>query len=100
FSISQILVSFATFAMFFYVAYHLVHGDRGYFALQGLEKKLVVTEQKYTQKKQEREKLETRVKLMRPDSLDRDMLDERTRTILGYVRPEETVVVTPASLQP
>lgn len=94
FSISQILVSFACFGVFFYVAYHLAHGDRGYFALQGLEKKLAVTEQKYAQKKQEREKLETRVKLLRPDSLDLDMLDERTRTVLGYVKAEERVVVT------
>lgn len=91
-SISRFLVSFLSFWLFFYFAYHLAHGDRGYFALKGLEKKLAAATEKYDRKLEERLALENRVKLLRPDSLDRDMLDERARIVLGFVKPNEKVI--------
>lgn len=83
-----------SFGLFLYFGYHLSHGDRGYFAWRGLQKKLVVSQEKYQQKLQERTALENRVKRMRPDSLDVDMLDERARVVLGFVKPTEKVIVT------
>ena len=84
--------------MFLYVGYHLVTGDNGYFAQKGLEKKLAVAEQKLTRKREARVQLENRVKRLRPDSLDLDMLDERARVILGFMKPEERVL-TDASVR-
>lgn len=92
-SVSQFLVTSLCFLLFFYFAYHLTHGDRGYFAWKGLEKKLAAAEDNYDRKMAEREALENRVKLLRPDSLDLDMLDERARVVLGFVKPEEKVVI-------
>ncbi len=92
-SISQFLVTFLSFWLFFYFAYHLAHGDHGYFAWKGLEKKLVAAQDKYDQKMAARMALENRVKLLRPDSLDLDMLDERSRVVLGFVKPDEKVVI-------
>jgi hypothetical protein len=34
---------------------------------------------------------------MRPDSLDLDLLDERVRMVLGYVKPEERVIIEKAA---
>ena len=92
-TISQFLATFLSFGLFFYFPYHLVHGDRGYFAWKGLQKKLATAESKYDDKQAERLALENRVKLLRPDSLDRDMLDERARVVLGFVKPDEKVII-------
>ncbi len=92
-SVSQFLVTSLSFLLFFYFAYHLTHGDRGYFAWKGLEKKLAAAEDNYDRKLAEREALENRVKLLRPDSLDLDMLDERARVVLGFVKPEDKVII-------
>lgn len=92
-SISQFLATFLSFALFVYFFYHLIHGDRGYFAWKGVEEKLAVAEEKYDKTRHEREALETRVKMLRPDSLDLDMLDERARTVLGFLGPDEFVVL-------
>jgi cell division protein FtsB len=70
-----------------------MHGNRGYFAWRGLQQKLTVAEQKYDEKLAERKALENRVKLLRPDSLDPDMLDERARIVLGFVKPDERVIL-------
>ena len=94
-SISQFLATFISFGLFFYFAYHLAHGDRGYFAWKGLQKKLAISEAQYDQKLAERQALENRVKLLRPSSLDLDMLDERARVVLGFVKPDERVIVNP-----
>lgn len=79
--------------MCLYFAYHLMHGDRGYFALKGVQEKLVITQKKYEQKISERIALENRVKRMRPNSLDLDMLDERARVVLGFVKPDERLIL-------
>lgn len=93
-SISQFLATFISFGLCFYFAYHLAHGDRGYFAWKGLQQKLTSAETQYDQKLAERQALENRVKLLRPDSLDLDMLDERARLVLGFVKPDERVIAT------
>ena len=41
----------------------------------------------------EQEALERNVELMRPTSLDRDMLEERARVVLNYTRPDEVVIM-------
>lgn len=83
-----------SFSLFLYFAYHLSHGDRGYFAWKGLQEKLATSQQKYEQKLEERTAIENRVKRMRPDSLDVDMLDERARVVLGFMKPSEKVIIT------
>lgn len=86
------VVTLLCFGIFLYFGYHLVHGDSGYFAQKGLEKKLASAEQKLVQKHEARQQLENRVKRLRPDSLDLDMLDERARVILGFMKPTERVL--------
>ena len=92
-SISQKLGTLLSFLLFVYFAYHLLHGDRGYFANKGVQLKLAAAEDKYTAKTEERRSLENRVKLLRPDSLDLDLLDERARVVLGFLKADERVIL-------
>ena len=43
----------------------------------------------------ERVRLENRSALLRPDNLDRDMLDERARLMLNYSHPDDVVIMLP-----
>lgn len=78
-----------------YFAYHLVHGERGLLAYLRLEQELAAAEQTREALAAERGRLEARVSLLRPEHLDRDMLGERARRLLGYARPDEMVVLLP-----
>jgi cell division protein FtsB len=42
---------------------------------------------------QAKRRLERRVALLRPESLDRDMLEERARAVLNLARPEDRVIL-------
>jgi cell division protein FtsB len=92
-SISRWVMNTLSFGLFIYFAYHLVHGEKGYFAWRGLQQKVTVAEVQLEQKQGERIALENRVKRLRPESLDLDMLDERSRVVLGFARPREFVVI-------
>jgi cell division protein FtsB len=93
FTISGWLGNLLSFGLFIYFSYHLVHGERGYFAWRGIEQKIAVAEVKLEQQTAERTALENRVKRLRPESLDLDMLDERARVVLGFAKPDERVLI-------
>ena len=44
---------------------------------------------------QVREELDHQTSLMRSDAIDPDMLDEKARAVLGLVRKDEVIIVTP-----
>ncbi len=91
--ISQLLATLLSFGLFMYFGFHLLHGDMGYFALRGVDQKLAETQEKYDHLLTERTTFENRVKLLRPKSLDLDMLDERARIVLGFAGPEEREIL-------
>ena len=76
-----------------YFAYHTVHGDRGIFALVQMQERVAEAEQRLQTLQSEKQHWEHRVKLLYPESLDRDMLDERVRIMLGYARAYDLVVL-------
>lgn len=78
-----------------YFAYHAVHGERGLFALWRLEQKVAEAEQLHDVVDARRQHLESRVRLLHPDSLDPDMLEERARAMLNFARPGEYVFIDP-----
>jgi cell division protein FtsB len=73
----------------FYFTYHLVAGQRGYLRLMALEHKVAEASAEYETLKLERENVETKVVMMRPGSIDRDLLEERVRYVLGYRYSDE-----------
>lgn len=92
-SIQQTLGTVLSLLLCMYFAYHLLHGDRGFFANKGLQIKLVQAQEKLETKRQERIALENRVRLLRPDGIDLDLLDERARVVLGFVKTDERVIL-------
>ncbi|MBI1778847.1 MAG: septum formation initiator family protein [Proteobacteria bacterium] len=78
-----------------YFAYHAVEGDRGLLAWRRMGVEIAEAEARLGVVAKERQTLEHRVSLLRPDNLDPDMLEERARAILNFSRPDEVVILSP-----
>ena len=86
-------VLFLAFAA--YLAYHSVQGERGLIAWVRLTKSLDQVKVDLERATAERTQLERRVTLLRPDSLDPDLLDERARAVLNFGLPNDRVFLIP-----
>ncbi len=78
-----------------YFCYHTVQGDRGVIAYLRLSTQLERTEMALRDSGEAREALARQVRLLRPENLDRDMLDEQARRGLGLTHPDDIVIYTP-----
>ncbi len=76
----------------FYFAYHTVQGERGLLTLWQLNQQLSAADTQLAVLDAEHDALAHRVSLLRPQTLDRDLLDERARQVLGLVGPDEVVI--------
>jgi cell division protein FtsB len=76
-----------------YFAYHSFEGERGIYAYVRLAEQVENARAHLDDVRAERVALEKRVALMRSDSLDPDMLDEQTRALLNFTRPDELVIL-------
>jgi len=76
-----------------YFSYHICFGDRSYMRLMTLEGNAKVLSMEYERLYEQRTIRESKVVRLRPGSLDPDLLEERTRYVLGYVRPDETIIM-------
>jgi cell division protein FtsB len=83
------------FAIVGYFVYHSIEGDRGLVAYMLLRERIVEAQAQLDEATAERQALERRVALLRPDNLDPDLLDERARLILNLARPDEVVIFDP-----
>jgi cell division protein FtsB len=89
----QIIASIFGMAVIGYFAFHAVEGERGlrtYFALN-LQTELAREERDAL--RHDRRTIERRVNLLKPGSLDLDMLDERARKILNKVHEDDFVIL-------
>src|ERR1700757_2691411 len=93
----QILGHVFAAALVGYFAYYTVEGERGLITLTRLETQAARAEAEYAAVKAEREALEFKVTSLRPDSLDLDRLDERTRTLLNDSQHDELIILLPNS---
>lgn len=82
----------AVVALLSYFGYHLVNGDRGLLAYRDLRQAIAQAEVIKAETARERAALEHRVSLLRPDSLDLDMVEERSRVILDLGNPGDVVI--------
>lgn len=76
-----------------YFTYHAVHGDRGLIAWRHLSQKVRTAREALAEASARRHLLEHRIKLLNPDSLDPDMLEERARLMLNYGYPDDIVIL-------
>jgi cell division protein FtsB len=78
-----------------YFAYYAIHGDRGLVAMKQIKGEIAQAEEVLQQLRTERERMERRAQLLRGDNLDRDMLDERARSMLNLSNARDVVVTLP-----
>jgi len=78
--------------MMVYFTYHIFQGQRGVLAWIHLDKKLKEQEITLNHLTKEKELLEKEAYLLRPDSLDVDLLEEKARQVLNFAHPHEIVV--------
>lgn len=78
-----------------YFAYHTVQGDRGLLAYMRLSGEVERAKDTLAEARADRMQLERKVRLLHPDSLDLDMLEERARDVLNRVRDDEIVIFVP-----
>src|SRR3954447_4145987 len=78
-----------------YFAYHLVEGERGLIAWHRLSQQLKEARATQGAVRAERDALDRRVGLLRPEHLDRDMIDEKARETLNLAAPNDIVIIRP-----
>jgi cell division protein FtsB len=84
-------------ALIAYFGYHAVQGDRGLIAWWNLRYEIEKADYELAEVTARKTVLEHRVGLLRPESLDRDMLEERARAMLGVVHRDDLIVPDPAA---
>ncbi len=87
------LLPFIGLCICVYFSYHALYGNRSFVKWLELNSELATLSNKHDILIAEREALEQKVVMMRPGSLDRDLLEERARLVLGYKHPDEFIVM-------
>ena len=88
----QVAGSFFGGILVAYFLFHMVQGERGLFAWVQLNQQIDQKERENKHLLAERVAWENKIKLMRTDSLDADLLDERVRLMMGFSNKDEAVI--------
>jgi len=76
-----------------YLGYYGVQGDGGLLAWIQRGQDVAEAKQQLAIEGVRRDALAHRVALLRPESLDLDLLDERARAVLNLVKPDEFILL-------
>ena len=68
-------------------------GDHGLRAKQDLDREIATLTRELASARNDREQWQRRIALLKSDSLDPDMLDERARVLLDYADPHDVVMM-------
>ncbi|MQX35242.1 FtsB family cell division protein [Roseospira navarrensis] len=93
--IQSIAVPLLGVAVLSYFGYHAIQGERGLIRWWQLRQDIRVAMDMREDLAAQREVLERRVRLLKPEHLHPDMLDERARVMLNLVGPDEVVILPP-----
>jgi cell division protein FtsB len=88
----DVLVSLACLALLSSFAWYAYKGPRGYDYRSGLEIKIAELQDENLKLASEKLAMEKRVQLLRPERVDRDMLEELVRRDLKMAYPDELLV--------
>jgi cell division protein FtsB len=75
-----------------YFLYHTVQGERGLVAYAALSEQARIGDWRLAQIRAKRLEIEHNVRLLRPDSLDLDMLEERSRAVLNVIDDDDVLI--------
>ncbi|MBP7722099.1 MAG: septum formation initiator family protein [Alphaproteobacteria bacterium] len=91
--IRENLISLIGMCLVLYFTYHAIYGSRSLMQMMSLKSQIETMSSERDKLAAERESLEQRVSMMRPGSLDRDLLEERARVVLGYKNQNEMIIL-------
>lgn len=75
-----------------YFGWHAFQGKRGIHSLTQINAEIALTSTELEMLLQEEENLLIKVKALRVESLDRDLLEEKSRQMLNYSHPDDLIV--------
>ena len=76
----------------FYFGFHMLTGERGLLSSHQRARTLAEKSHELAVVKRQRFELEARARLLSDNSLSADLLEERARSLLGYVGPRDYVI--------
>lgn len=91
--VRQNLIAVIGVCLSFYFCYHLIAGERSYLRLVSLDRQIEDTQEEFHVASAERETLEQKVVMMRPGNVNRDLLEEQARKVLGFHYKDEKVLI-------
>ena len=87
------VVSFFCLLLYGYFSWHYYYGSRNLAVLARTENKVLELRAELKKEIDTRQRLESKVALLRPEHMDPDLLDEVARRILDYGSSNEIIVV-------
>ncbi len=90
--LSRLLLPLGSIAVIAYFGYHSFNGDYGIWSRDRMQREALRLEGELADIKAQRAALAQRAQLLRPESLDPDMIDERARRNLDVLHPDELVI--------
>lgn len=91
--IRQNLMTLIGVCLCFYFSYHAVQGNRSVLTLYSLSQSIATTSLEASSLRSDRQGLEQKVRMLRPGSVSRDLLEERARAVLGYKYSDEVSIL-------
>ncbi|MGL4240223.1 MAG: FtsB family cell division protein [Beijerinckiaceae bacterium] len=82
-----------------YFWWHAHHGERGLHAKAGFKVQIAQLNQDIAAARKEKTDWERRVALLRAESLDRDLLEERARILLNSAHRNDLIVLLPPDVR-
>ena len=89
----QNMLGIIAISLTIYFSYHLIAGPRGYLELKQIEYQIEQASADLEEVQTQRINIEKKVVMMRPGSIDRELLEERVRYMLGYTAEEEYILL-------
>lgn len=93
--LGRLLLPGLTVLVLTYFSFHAVNGRFGYRALQVQQEQIVELKAKRNSLSATRQEMHERINLLKLATIDPDLLDERARQLLGYVRSDELLIHLP-----
>jgi len=86
-------VTFSCLGLLGYFTWHAMKGPRSFANYDALQVRIASLQAKLDVERARRTDFEHRVDLLRPDSIDPDLVDELARQVLDFAAPGDVVVI-------
>lgn len=98
FKVKNFLLALCCTLVIGYFSYHMFSGSRGIIAFLKLNSKIASLQTELDNVRAERLTLEHKANLLKPDSLDLDLVEEQAKKILGYAKTKEILFIEDSNI--